>query len=214
MSKLNKAFLIVFIILLLDQILKIWIKTHMTLGEEIIIFDDWFKIHFTENKGMAFGWQLGGDGGKLFLTLFRIVAIIGITFFMVHMAKNKYPFVALLSISFVLAGATGNILDSVFYGPLFSESLMHQTAQFLPLDGGYERFFYGSVVDMLYFPMIDSVYPDWIPFVGGNRFQFFAPVFNIADSAITVGVILILFFRNKFVAQKEITISSETNTVV
>ncbi|MEA2042527.1 MAG: lipoprotein signal peptidase [Bacteroidota bacterium] len=203
MSKLSKAFLVVILILIIDQVLKIWVKTHLSLGEEIVIFENWFKIHFTENKGMAFGWQLGGNWGKLILTGFRIIAVSGITVFMVHMSKTKYPFIALLSVGFVLAGALGNIIDSVFYGPLFSQSGAHSVAEFLPEGKGYETFLFGSVVDMLYFPMIDSFYPEWVPFKGGERLRFFAPVFNIADSAISVGVALILIFRNKFIPADE-----------
>lgn len=202
MSRLSRAFLIVFIILSADQILKFWIKTNMTLGQEFVVFDDWFKIHFTENKGMAFGWQLGGETGKLILTLFRIVAVTGIAWFLVHLAKKKHDFPALLAVSLVLAGALGNIIDSVFYGLLFSASTISQAAEFLPESGGYQRLMYGSVVDMFYFPIIDTHYPEWIPFVGGQRLQFFKPVFNLADSAITTGVFLIIIFRKKFESEK------------
>ncbi len=207
MSRLSRAVFVVVIILIIDQIIKFWIKTNMTLGQEFVVFDDWFKIHFTENKGMAFGWEIGGDNGKLILTSFRILAVTGIAWFLTHLAKHKYAFVALLSVSLVLAGALGNIIDSVFYGVLFSASTLASPAEFLPPGGGYESLMYGSVVDMFYFPLINTTYPEWIPYLGGNRLQFFRPVFNLADASITVGVILIIIFRKKFDTQEEPIVS-------
>ncbi len=202
MLKYLRAFLVVFLVLLIDQVVKIWIKTNMTLGQEFVVFEDWFKIHFTENKGMAFGWQLGGDSGKLFLTVFRVFAVFGITLFLIYIIKRKYKPIAIFSISLVLAGALGNIIDSVFYGVLFGESTTVTKAVFLPEGGGYSKLLYGSVVDMFYFPLVDTTYPTWMPFFGGENLKFFRPVFNVADSAITVGVVLIFIFRNKFFIEK------------
>ena len=154
MSKFQKALLLAIILLVIDQIIKIWIKTNMTLGENIIIFGDWAKIHFTENKGMAYGMQFGGEIGKLLLSLFRIVAIIGIIWYLYDISKKKYHRIAIFSISLVLAGAMGNVIDSAFYGVIFSESTFYQEAVFMPEAGGYAKFLHGSVVDMFYFPMI------------------------------------------------------------
>jgi len=203
MSKFQKALLLAIILLVIDQIIKVWIKTNMTLGENIIIFGDWAKIHFTENKGMAFGMQFGGEIGKLLLSLFRIAAIIGIIWYLYDISKKKFSGIAIFSISLVLAGATGNIFDSAFYGVIFSESTFYQEAVFMPEAGGYAKFLHGSVVDMFYFPMIRTTYPEWVPFFGGSSLEFFRPVFNFADSCISVGVALIIIFRKKFIPKQE-----------
>jgi signal peptidase II len=191
------AIIAMFLVLLIDQSLKFWIKTHMMLGQEYRILGDWFIIHFTENNGMAFGWEFGGSIGKLLLSSFRIIAIIGIGWYLVHLVKTKAHIGYVISIALILAGAIGNILDSAFYGMLFSDSYFH-TAQFLPESGGYSSFLHGRVVDMLYFPIIDTHFPDWFPIWGSEQFLFFRPVFNIADSSITVGVFIILLFQKKF----------------
>lgn len=191
----KKSLLIVFITLLFDQSLKFWIKMHMTLGQEMHIAGNWFIIHFTENNGMAFGMQFAGDYGKLFLSIFRIIAVILIAYFLFRVTRNKTSNGFIISMSLILAGAVGNILDSAFYGLLFSESTYFDVARFMPAGGGYSSFLHGKVVDMFYFPILHGNYPSWVPFWGGQDYIFFRPVFNVADSAITVGVILLLFFQ-------------------
>jgi len=200
----SKPFLVVFIVLLADQLLKFWIKLNMSMGEEYHVVGNWFIIHFTENNGMAFGLELGGEAGKLFLTLFRILAVCGIAYGVVYLIGKKYHRGLILNISLILAGAIGNIIDSTFYGVLFSESSYYEPAKFLPEVGGYAGLFHGKVVDMFYFPLIEGIIPKWLPFWGGESFIFFRPVFNVADAAISVGVILILIFqRNYFKEEKK-----------
>lgn len=181
----------------MDQGIKFWIKTNMFLGQEFAILGNWFIIHFTENPGMAFGIELGGDSGKLFLSIFRIIAVIGITWYLFDLVKKKAHPGFIFSISLILAGAIGNIIDSTFYGLLFSESTFYQVASFMP-EKGYADLLKGNVVDMLYFPIIKGHFPDWFPLWKNEEFIFFRPVFNIADSSITIGVIIILLFQKKF----------------
>jgi signal peptidase II len=190
----------VFIVLLLDQWLKFYIKTNFTLGQSQVIFGNWFELHFTENPGMAFGLTLGGKWGKILLTTFRIVASGIIVYYISNLIKEGARSFMIVLVSLILAGAIGNILDSLFYGQLFNESSYHQVANFVPADGGYAPYFMGKVVDMLYFPLIDTFWPDWVPYFGGSRFQFFRPVFNIADAAISVGVFTIIAFRRSLFA--------------
>jgi signal peptidase II len=195
---LKKSLLIIFLVLLLDQALKIWIKTHMFLGQEYTVFGNWFIIHFTENFGMAFGMEFAGNYGKLFLSIFRILAVTVIGWYMVSLTKKKdTPFGLILSISLIFAGAVGNIIDSAFYGLIFNDSLF-QVAQFMPEGGGYAGFLYGKVVDMFYFPIIQGHYPQWFPFWGGEEFIFFRPVFNLSDTSITFGVLILILFQKKF----------------
>lgn len=196
-SKLYKSIGIVLLILLLDQILKIWIKTHMFLGQEYKIFGNWFIIHFTENNGMAFGMEFGVDYGKILLSLFRIIAVIGISWYLVHLVKKNAPMGLLVCVSMILAGAMGNIIDSAFYGMIFSES-MFKVAELFPAGGGYSSFLHGKVVDMLYFPILEGHFPSWFPIWKNEQFIFFRPVFNIADSSITMGVLILLLFQRKF----------------
>ncbi|MCU4177478.1 lipoprotein signal peptidase [Carboxylicivirga sp. N1Y90] len=197
MSVLKKSFLIIVIILLVDQIAKVWIKTNMMLGDEIPVFGNWFIVHFVENNGMAFGMQLAGKFGKVFLSVFRIIAVCGIGWYLVDLTKNNAPKGLVYSVALVLAGAFGNIIDSAFYGVLFDHSY-GQIASFMPEGGGYASFLHGKVVDMLYFPLFEGRYPSWLPWVGGNPFIFFRPVFNIADSSITIGIFSILLFQKRF----------------
>ena len=192
----KKSLLIIFLVLLADQVLKIWIKTNLYLGEEIHI-TDWFIIHFTENPGMAFGMEFGGDYGKLALSLFRIIAVGGIGYYLFSLVKEDAPAGLTISISLVFAGAVGNIIDSVFYGVIFTDSF-NQLATLFPSEGGYSGFLYGKVVDMLYFPLIQGHFPDWMPLWGGDYFIFFRPVFNIADSSISVGIALFFLFQKQF----------------
>jgi len=195
---LKKSFLIVTIVLIIDQTLKFWIKTNMSLGQEFNIIGNWFIIHFTENPGMAFGMQFAGDYGKLILSLFRIVAIAGIIYYLYMITRKKVKTGLLISLSLVLAGAIGNMIDSAFYGMLFSSSNYFEVARFLPAEGGYASFLHGRVVDMFYFPVMQGFYPQWVPFWGGEEFIFFRPVFNIADSSITIGVLMMIVFQKQF----------------
>ncbi len=197
MSDSRKALFIIFIVLILDQWLKIWVKTNMYIGQEFRIFGDWFIIHFIENNGMAFGINIPGEFGKIALSLFRILAISVIGWYLFRLAKEKVNFLMVASISLIFAGALGNIIDSAFYGLIFNDSYYH-VAEFLPENGGYASFLHGRVVDMFYFPIINSHFPDWFPFLGSRQFIFFRPVFNIADSSITCGVILFILFQKRF----------------
>ncbi|QNJ97376.1 lipoprotein signal peptidase [Constantimarinum furrinae] len=197
----KKAAIIIVIILLIDQISKIYIKTNFILGEEVDVFS-WFKIHFVENEGMAWGAKIPGEYGKLILTLFRLVAIVGIGYWLWTSVKNNAPRILIISIAMIFAGAFGNIIDSVFYGLIFNDSTQ-QVATFFPPEGGYGTLFHGKVVDMLSFPLYGGILPDWVPFLGGTYFSFFDPVFNIADSSISIGVILLLIFNKKAFPKKE-----------
>jgi len=170
----------------------------MTIGQEIRVAGDWFIIHFTENEGMAFGLRFGGDSGKLILSIFRILAIIAIGWYLVKIIRRKDNTGLIVSMSLIFAGALGNMIDSAFYGLIFSESTFHQVATVFPSEGGYGTFLHGKVVDMLYFPVLKGFYPAWFPVWGGNDFIFFRPVFNIADSSITIGVLILIFFQKKF----------------
>lgn len=201
MSLRNKSIILILLILVVDQTLKFWIKTHMTIGDEFHVFGNWFIIHFTENNGMAFGMEFWGKSGKLFLSLFRIVAIGAIGYYIYQLIKQKASTGLILGVSAIMAGAIGNLIDSAFYGLIFSDSIA-ETAKLLPAGGGYSSFLHGRVVDMLYFPIINTTYPQWIPWVGGQHFVFFSPVFNLADSAITTGVFYLLIFQRKILLGK------------
>lgn len=196
MSLAKKSILFVIVILIMDQALKIWVKTHMEIGDEIYIFGQRGMLHFIENNGMAFGMEMGGKAGKLVLSIFRIIAIIGIGWFLVSIIRKKANTGLVIAVSAILVGALGNLIDSAFYGMIFSESYTSPAVMFPP-GGGYSSFLQGRVVDMFYFPVIQTHWPDWSPFRPGESFIFFRPVFNIADSAITCGVISILIWQKK-----------------
>jgi signal peptidase II len=193
----TKPLLLIFLVLLADQASKTWIKTHMYLGQEYKILGEWFIIHFTENNGMAFGLEFGGEFGKLALSLFRIIAVGGIGYGLHYMIKRKYHRGLILNVALIFAGALGNIIDSVFYGVIYK----------------YESLFHGRVVDMLYFPIVKGTFPSWFPVWGNEPFEFFRPVFNLADAAISVGVITILIFQKTYFKEEikdEIGINNET----
>ena len=206
----KKASLIILIILLIDQISKVYIKTHFTLSEKHIVFN-WFQIAFVENEGMAWGTKISDFASfvsektaKLCLSLFRIFAVFGIAYWLVTSVRNKSSKTLIIAIALILAGALGNIIDSVFYGVLFSSS-SGQVATFWPADGGYSSFFHGRVVDMLHFPIWKGVLPDWIPFFGGRFFTFFEPVFNVADMAISTGIGILIFFNKRAFREKPVS---------
>jgi signal peptidase II len=196
MTLTRKSILIVLLILVLDQTLKILVKTHMTLYQQIPFFGNWGILHFVENNGMAFGLSLPGELGKILLTSFRIVAVVAIAIYMRKLIRLNAHSGLIISLSMVMAGALGNIIDSVFYGLIFSSSTPLEVATFFPEGGGYAPLFHGKVVDMFYFPIIKGHYPDWIR--GGSSFVFFRPVFNVADSSISVAVAIILFNQKRF----------------
>jgi signal peptidase II len=196
MSAGKKSLLFIILIIVADQTLKIWVKTNMQLGEDIHIFGKWGMLHFIENNGMAFGMEIGGKAGKIILSIFRIIAIAGIIWFLNSIIRKNANIGLILSVSAILAGATGNIIDSSFYGIIFSESY-NGPAILFPPGGGYSSFLLGKVVDMFYFPVINTHWPEWSPFRPGESFVFFRPVFNIADSAITCGISAILLFQKK-----------------
>jgi signal peptidase II len=196
MSTAKKSVLFILLILIIDQILKIWVKTHMQIGDEIHIFGKRGMLHFIENNGMAFGMEMGGSIGKYILSIFRIIAIIGISWFLSSIIKKNVNLGFVMAVSAILAGAVGNLIDSAFYGIIFSESYSAPAIMFPP-GGGYSSFLQGRVVDMLYFPVIQTHWPEWSPLRPGESFIFFRPVFNISDSAITCGVISILIWQKK-----------------
>lgn len=193
-SRSKIALFVVFAVLIIDQVIKVWVKTHMFWHESIRV-TDWFYILFTENNGMAFGMEIVG---KMFLTSFRIIAVILIALYLYRIVCRKLRVGYIICVSLVLAGALGNIIDSVFYGVIFNESTHSQLATFLPEAGGYSTWFHGKVVDMFYFPIIDSYWPSWIPFIGGEHFIFFSPIFNFADASISCGIIALLLFYSKY----------------
>lgn len=190
----KKPLIVIFIVLLIDQISKFWVKLSMTIGESVPVFGDWFQIYFIENNGMAFGWEFGAEFGKIALGIFRIVAVALFFYLLYYLSKKKIKFGPLFGISLITAGALGNIIDGMFYGMIFGESTFTQVATLFPDGGGYAGFMQGKVVDMLYFPLF--TFPEWMPLVGGQIF--FSPIFNIADSAITIGFLYLLIFQWDF----------------
>ena len=214
--KLRNVIFIIVLIIIVDQALKIWIKTNYTFGDTGFTGLQWFKLYFIENKGMAWGWEIGGSWGKMLLTLFRLAAVIFGTWYLGRIVRHQYSKGFIVCAALIYAGALGNLLDSMFYGLIFEESSYSHIAQIFP-SHGYAGFLHGRVVDMLYFPMIHSHFPSWFPFVGGEEFEFFSPIFNIADASISTGVITLLVFQKKFFKkhhsiQHPVTI--ETNTEV
>lgn len=189
------AIIIILLILTADQVLKIWVKTHMTIEQSFEIAS-WFQIRFVENNGMAMGIQVMD---KTFLTLFRIIASFLIAYYMFLIVKKEYKLGYIACIALIFAGAVGNIIDCVFYGQIFSKSDMTQVAMLFPPEGGYQTWLHGQVVDMFYFPLFSTTWPEWVPMVGGTPFKFFSYIFNIADASISVGIaILFLFYRKTF----------------
>ena len=214
MKKSLQVIVLVLAVLAIDQSLKFYVKTNFHYHEEKIMVDDWARLHFLENEGMAFGAKLDDlplvgqfinpEWAKPMLTGFRIVAVILIIVFIKKLVVRKEKNGLIMSMALILAGAVGNIIDSIFYGKIFSESdpFVRNVAEFMPEGGGYAGLFYGKVVDMFYFPMIDTIWPSWLPLIGGKSFQFFQPVFNVADSAISVGIFLILVFHRGYFLKK------------
>ena len=193
LNKGRMAIFIIIAILLVDQVLKIWVKTHMTLHETITI-TNWFKICFIENNGMAYGMEIGS---KVALTLFRIIAIAFIGYYLYLQVRQQAKSGYIVCLAMVVAGAVGNVIDCMFYGLIFSASSEFYTSFFVPFGSGYSSFLTGKVVDMFYFPIIETTWPQWVPFAGGDDFVFFSPAFNFADSSISVGVILLILFYRK-----------------
>ncbi len=212
--------MIIFVILFVDQFIKFYIKTNYYLGEEIKVAGlNWFKLHFVENEGMAWGWKMGGEWGKIALTLFRLVAVIAGVFIIRDFIKKKHHPGFIICSALIFAGALGNLIDSMFYGLIFQDSdpYMQNVAKLVPVGKGYAGFLHGKVVDMLYFPLITNThFPAWVPVWGGDDFEFFRPVFNVADASISIGVITILLFQNKFFKKEEPVkhITVETNATI
>jgi signal peptidase II len=225
--KLKHVALIISAIIILDQVLKIWIKTSHPTGEVVRVFGlDWFRLHFIENPGMAWGWKFGNETGKIILTLFRLAAVIFGVWYLGRIVKLKYSKGFIICASLIFAGALGNLIDSMFYGMIFDKGLHYvpslndyigyaETAKLSA--NGYSSFLHGSVVDMLYFPMFKGHFPSWLPFIGGDSFEFFSPIFNIADASISTGVITLLLFQKRFFkkhAPEENNSTIETSTEV
>ena len=215
--KLRNTILIVALIIIADQALKIWIKTSFPFGHiKDVMGISWFKLYFIENKGMAWGWEFGGEWGKMLLTLFRLGAVIFGTWYLYKIVKQKYNKGFIICAALIYAGALGNLIDSMFYGLMFEETTYSSIARIFPAEG-YAGFLHGRVVDMLYFPIIKTTYPPWFPFVGGDEFEFFSPIFNIADASISIGVITLFVFQKRFFKkhhEEEKHPTVETNTEI
>ncbi|RYY56786.1 MAG: lipoprotein signal peptidase [Chitinophagaceae bacterium] len=214
--KLRKVVIFIALIIIIDQALKIWIKTNYPFGPVAHPLGfKWFELYFIENKGMAWGWEFGGEWGKMALTLFRLAAVIFGTWYLGRIVKQKYHRGFIICASLIYAGALGNLIDSMFYGMIFEESGSGPggyVAKIFP-EQGYAGFLHGRVVDMLHFEFIDSTWPTWVPWIGGDRFQFFGPIFNIADAAISTGVITLFIFQKKFFRREVDTVPVQTSEV-
>ncbi len=219
-SKLRLPLILTFIVLILDQSLKIWVKTNMSINETFPLLGDWGFIHYIENPGMAFGYKFGGEVGKIILTLFRIAAVVLIAIYILKLSKKTESKSFIVCLSLILAGAIGNILDSTFYGLMFNSGTSYNSTLGIWQEysgisklnfEGYAPIFKGCVVDMFYFPIINGNFPDWFPIWGGERFTFFKPIFNVADSAITVGVAIILLFHKKDLQLSTNLVSNEVD---
>ncbi len=212
--KKRNVFLIVFLVVIADQVLKIYIKTHYHPGESHAVLGNWFQLYFIENEGMAYGWKFGGGFGKMALTLFRLAAVIFGVFYLQRIIEKKYHPGYVICVALVFAGALGNLIDSMFYGMIFNNNSFdtYEVAKIFPAKG-YAGFLHGNVVDMLYLPLVhvDKV-ADWVPFFGGKPFSFFNYIFNIADASVSIGVLAILFFRKRFFKAKPENTEAE-NTV-
>jgi signal peptidase II len=219
MAKARNVILLILLILVVDQAIKIWVKTHMPLSyhwdsthQAITPYDrgirpfgekaEWCQIYFVENEGMAWGWKFGGEFGKMALTLFRMLAVIFGVWYIREILRKKHHPGFIICVALIFAGALGNLIDSMIYGLIFDESTYTSVARIFP-EKGYAGFLHGKVVDMFYFPIIRTTYPDWFPFVGGEEFEFFSPVFNLADAAISIGVIALLLFQKRFLQTEQ-----------
>ena len=212
--KLRNVIILIVLIIGIDQALKIWIKTTYPFGHVMDVLGmPWFKLYFIENKGMAWGLEFGGDLGKMALTLFRLAAVIFGTWYLVRLVKQRYSRGFIVCASLIYAGALGNLIDSMFYGMIFEASTYDHVAKVFPATG-YAGFLHGRVVDMLYFPIIQSNWPNWMPVVGGDSFEFFSPIFNIADASISVGVITLLLFQKRFFRKQDDTVAVTETTQV
>lgn len=225
--KIKHVVFIIAAIILVDQALKIWIKTSHPTGEVARVMGmNWFRLHFIENSGMAWGWKFGNETGKMILTLFRLAAVIFGTWYLGRIVKQEYKRGFIVCAALIYAGALGNLIDSMFYGMIFDKGLSFDpaTGEYIQYSGiaefsshGYSSFLHGSVVDMLYFPMFTGHFPSWVPFVGGGEFEFFSAIFNIADASISIGVITLLIFQKRFFKKNSpavIQSTVETNTEV
>ena len=210
-KRLLLAIAIIVGILVIDQIIKILVKTNMQIGESISVCGSWFQILFIENEGMAFGMSFGGNTGKIILSIFRLLASVGIAWGIVYMVKNNVRKFLIISMSMIFAGAVGNIIDSCFYGLIFNDST-YQVAELFPAEGGYAPFLFGKVVDMFYFPIISATLPDWVPFWGGEHFTFFNAIFNFADAAITIGIFMLII--DQLFSTKKDKKNKENNTEI
>jgi signal peptidase II len=193
-----KPFLLASLIIILDQVIKTWVRTHMDFNQEIRFLGSHGMLRYTENNGMAFGWEIGGEVGKLALTIFRIIAVLGIGYGLIYLIKHKYHRGLIMCVALIFAGALGNIIDSTFYGLLYQHG----------------QLFEGRVVDMFYFPLIRGIYPPWVPVWSGQSFEFFQPIFNLADAAISVGVILILIYQKRYFKREAPEVSNPNSEMV
>jgi signal peptidase II len=225
--KLRNVVFIIAVIIIVDQFLKIWIKTTYPTGHVMDVIGSKFQLYFVENSGMAWGWKFGNEIGKIVLTLFRLAAVVFGTWYLARIVKHHYHRGFIICAALIYAGALGNLIDSMFYGMIFDKGMHYNPATHdfdgyfgiasLTFGGGYSSFLHGSVVDMLYFPLIRSTFPNWLPLIGGKDFEFFSPIFNIADASISVGVITLLIFQKRFFKRsRNIPVHStvETNTEV